>query len=171
MRVHHAPDLRVALVEQQMSRGVGRGSQVAFDHTAVGQRHCHELLRAKLVVRNSARLDDQDTFLPVDAAGVAERQGNQPSCNERLVGAPHLVPKSEERPTGHHPPPLSLEPAGQTVIGLIPADLVLEGRHPGGVIDEQELDARHLGEVGQRLDPDRLRQDSVMSPAPDEPRL
>ena len=100
MRVHHTPDLYEMLVEDEMCRRVGRGTQIALYDAAVLEGYDHQVLRSQLVVGHAARLDDEYSSLTIHAAGVPKRQRDQSGSHQALVGAPDLlaeVGKGERR--------------------------------------------------------------------------
>src|SRR5690606_30573130 len=72
-------------------------------------------------------------------------------------------------PAGRREPPS--EPLGEPVVGLVPADLVGELARRGVGVDQQQLHADHLGEVGQLLGAHRGGEHGVVRPTRDQPRL
>ena len=101
---------------------------------------------------HAARLDEHHATPAVEPAGVAERQRHEARFHERLVGAPDRFADGTRPTVGHTG---AAQAAGQMVVGLVPADLVLERRHADVLVDQQQLDAGHLGKVDQWLGVDR----------------
>ena len=93
MRVDDAPDIRVALIQDEVRWRVGRWAEVALDDTAVFERHDHELLRAQHVVRHAARLDHQYAGVAIDAACISERERYQAGADQAEVRTPDLLPQ------------------------------------------------------------------------------
>jgi hypothetical protein len=95
--VDDAADLRVSLIQDQVSRGVGRGPEVSLHHSPVFQGYDYELFGSKGVVWDAAGLDHKDPGVAVDAAGVPEGQGHKPGPDETQVGTPNLLTKVGKR--------------------------------------------------------------------------
>ena len=78
------------LVEQDVSRRVGGGVQVALHDVAV-EIDEHHVRRFELGVGHAAGLDHNETAVPIDPAGVTEGQADEAAVDQPLVGDPNLV--------------------------------------------------------------------------------
>ncbi len=107
----------------------------------------------KLVIRDATGLDDHHASDAVHGAGVAERQSHEPVTDQSEVGYKDLFAQLEKGTSNGlaHVQLLRLEPLGQAVVGLIAAQLFLEAGDRRVLTNEQELDARHLREIGDHL--------------------
>lgn len=61
------------------------------------------VLRAKRIVVNAARLDRHDAVIPVEPAGVAERENHEPGLREAAVDGADALAKVLILHRGGHP--------------------------------------------------------------------
>ena len=145
----HAADLRIALVQDQVRRRVRRRPEVAFDDPAVLEGDDHEMLRAKLVVGHAARLDDQDAGRRGPRRSRFRTRGSQarpapdPGWRARPARAGRAATAARLDSSCDREPGVRLaEAAGQVVVRLVPAKLLLEARDGRVGVDQQELAPR-----------------------------
>src|SRR5438105_1390608 len=63
------------------------------------------------------------------------------------------------------------EAPGEVVVDLVPAQLAPEVGDGRALVDDEQLDPRHLGQVAQRLQRQARAEDRVVRPARHEPCL
>src|ERR1700722_17055793 len=81
VRVHYAADAAEGFVQLEVRLQIARRPEQAFDDVAlkIGDDH---VLRLHNVVVHAARLDDHETFLAVDAAGIAKGVEHQTAAHK-----------------------------------------------------------------------------------------
>ena len=98
---------------------------------------------------------------PLGLMAIIPARGRSPLAlpNDSVTGPLDEPVRPPERPRARRRPFALIaapsEATGQVVVGLVPADLLAEAAERGRLVDQQELDAGHLGEVGERLGPER----------------
>ena len=86
--VHHAPDPVEALVEDEMSGGVGGRPAPAFDHVALLVDH-HHVRRGHRRIRQAGGLYHYQAAGRVSPRNVAPGEGDQPLRRQQEVGRQH----------------------------------------------------------------------------------
>src|SRR6185312_17450753 len=71
MRMGHAANAGKRIVQDEMRRQIRGRAQIPFENPAV-EIGSHQVLRTKLVVRHSARLDDHYAIFARDAADISK---------------------------------------------------------------------------------------------------
>ncbi len=78
--VHNAADIRKLLIQQAVSRRIGRGFLFTFYHLAGFNAHHDHVLGGHHRIIHPGRLDNKYALLAADGADVAPGQGYQVMC-------------------------------------------------------------------------------------------
>ncbi len=90
MGMHDPTDLRIAAIERQMGRGIGRRFFVAFNDLTAGDLYHHHIVGGHHLIFDAGRLNDHQLAHLIDRADVAPGKGDQPVRREGQVGRQHL---------------------------------------------------------------------------------